>query len=91
MTGKNAPAHFHLLKEQQGEIEDEFGDSLIWQEERHNVALWLDVLNLKDESDWPNQHKWLADKLEKFDKVFRLRVQALNADDWEPPEDEDDE
>ena len=89
MTGKNAPAHFHLLKEQQGEIEDEFGDSLIWQEERPNVALWLDVLNLKDESDWPNQHKWLADNLEKLDKVFRPRVKVLNADDWEPLEDED--
>ena len=91
MTGKKAPAHFHLLKEQQGEIEDEFGDSLIWQEERHNVALWLDVFNLKAESDWPNQHKWLADNLEKFDKVFRPRVKVLNADNWEPPEDEDDE
>ena len=91
MTGKNAPAHFHLLKEQQGEVEDEFGDSLIWQEERPNVVLWLDVVNPTDESDWPNQHKWLADNLEKLDKVFRPRVKALNADDWEPPEDEDDE
>ena len=91
MTGKKAPAHFHLLKEQQAEIEDEFGDSLKWQEEHHNVALWLDVLNLADESDWPNQHKWLADNLEKLDKVFRPRVKALNADDWDPPEDEDDE
>ena len=91
MTGKNAPAHFHLLKEQQAEIEDEFGDSLKWQEEHRNVALWLDVLNLTDESDWPNQHKWLADNLEKLDKVFRPRVKALNADDWEPPEGEDDE
>ncbi len=91
MTGKNAPAHFHLLKEQQGEIEDEFGDSLKWQEEHHNVALWLDVVNLTDESTWPNQHEWLTSKLELFDKVFRPRVKALNADDWEPSEDEDDE
>lgn len=91
MTGKNAPTHFHLLKEQQGEIEDEFGGSLKWQEEHHNVALWLDVVNLTDESDWPNQHKWLADNLEKLDKVFRPRVKVLNADDWEPPKDEDDE
>ena len=91
MTGKNAPAHFHLLKEQQGEIEDEFGDSLKWQEEHHNVALWLNAVNLTDESDWPNQHKWLADNLEKLDEVFRPRVKVLNAADWEPPEDEDDE
>ena len=50
------------------------------------------MLNLTDESDWPNQHKWLADNLEKFDKVFRPRVfKGLNAADLEPPEDEDDE
>lgn len=91
MTGKNAPAHFHLLKEQCKEIENKFGDSLEWQEERHNVILWLDVVNPTDETDWLNQHEWLASKLELFDKVFRPRIKALNADDWEPPEGEDDE
>ena len=91
MTGKNALAHFHLLKEQCKEIENEFGDSLEWQEERHNVILWLDVVNPTDETDWPNQHEWLASKLELFDKVFRPYINALNAADWEPPEDEDDE
>ena len=30
-------------------------------------------------------------RLEKFNEVFRPRIKALNADDWEPPEDEDDE
>ena len=91
MTGKNASAHFYLLKEEREEIESEFGESLVWQEKIPNVMVSQGFDNLTDESDWTNQHKWIADNLEKFDKVFRPRVKALNADDWEPPEDVDDE
>ncbi|MDE0682669.1 MAG: DUF4268 domain-containing protein [Candidatus Poribacteria bacterium] len=91
MTGKNASAHFYLLKEEREKIESEFGESLIWQEKIPNVVVSQGFNNLTDETDWPNQHKWLADNLEKLDKVFRPRVKALNATDWEPPEDEDDE
>lgn len=91
MTGKNAPAHFYLLKEEREEIESEFGESLVWQEKNPNVVVSQSFENLTDESDWPNQHKWLADNLEKLDKVFRPHVKALNADNWKPLEDEDDE
>ena len=91
MTGKNASTHFYLLTEERKEIEREFGESLVWQEKIPNVVVSQSFNNLTDESDWPNQHEWLADNLENFDKVFRPRVEALNADDWEPPEDEDDE
>ena len=91
MTGQNATAHFHLLMEQREEIENEFGESLEWQEERRRVFLWQEGVNPTDEADWPNQHEWLASKLVLFDKVFRLRIKALNAADWEPSEDEDDE
>lgn len=91
MTGKNASAHFYLLKEEREEIESELGESLVWQEKIKNVMVSQGFDNLKDESDWSDQHKWFADKLEKLDKVFRPRVKALNADNWEPLEDEDDE
>ena len=89
MTGKNALAHFHLLKEQREKIESEFGKSLEWQEERRNVILWLNDVNLTDERDWFNQCEWVASKLELFNKVFRPHIKALNAADWEHPEDED--
>ena len=64
-------------------------ESLVWQEEIKNVMVSQGFDNLKDESDWPDQHKWLADKLEKLDTVFRPRVKVLNADDWELFEDRD--
>jgi len=43
-----------------------------------------------DEADWPNQHKWLACKLEKFDQVFCPRIRELNADDWQPEDKDED-
>ena len=92
IEGQDAEAHFHLLKEKQEEIESEFGESLEWEErpERKDkyISLSKSKTDLTDEAGWPNQHKWLASKLELFDKVFRPRIKALNADDWEPPEDE---
>ena len=91
-TGPNATAHFHLLKAQQEEIKSEFGESLEWEERsgqtRCRVSLRKSDTVPEDEADWPNQHKWLASKLEKFDKVFRQRIRALDATDWQP-EDED--
>ena len=89
MTGQNAIAHFHLLREQCKEIENEFGELLEWEEERCRAFLWQEDVNPTDEDDWPNQHKWLAAKLEKFDEVFRLRIKNLNAADWESPEDDE--
>lgn len=95
MKKKDATAHFYLLKEQQEKIEKEFGEPLEWDElpdtESSKISLCKENTDPTDESDWPNQHEWFASKLELFDKVFRPRIKALNADDWEPPEDEDDE
>ncbi|MDE0396278.1 MAG: DUF4268 domain-containing protein [Candidatus Poribacteria bacterium] len=95
MKKKDATAHFYLLKEQQEKIEKEFGEPLDWDElpdtESSKISLCKENTDPTDESDWPNQHEWFASKLELFDKVFRPRIKALNADDWEPLEDEDDE
>ena len=88
MFGPNAEAHFNLLIVDQAEIEDEIGElgedeQLEWREESNAVVLTKRNANPTDETDWPNQHAWLAEKLELFDKVFRQRIQALNAEDWQ--------
>ena len=93
MKKKDATAHFYLLKEQQEKIEKEFGEPLEWNElpntESSRISLRKEDTDPTDETDWANQHEWMASKLELFDKVFRPRIKALNAADWEPPEDED--
>lgn len=90
---KNATAYFHLLKEQQDEIQNAFDDPLEWDEQAgpivKKISLRKGDTDPTNEFDWQNQHEWLASNLEKFDEVFRPRIKALNAADWEPPKDED--
>ena len=92
LKGKDAEAYFHLLKEQQNDIESEFGKKLEWEELPHFkscvVALHKSGTDPQDEDDWKSQHQWLASKLTRFDKVFRQRLQELDPADWEPFEDE---
>jgi len=95
ILGNNAKSYFDLLKKDREKIENEFGGLLEWSElpenEESQVCLLKNDTDLMDEIDWQNQHEWLASNLEKFDEVFRPRIKVLNADDWEPPENEDDE
>ena len=82
IRGPNARTFFDALMEQQAEIEEEFCESLEWREkgprgDRRLRLIKADV-NPADETDWPNQHEWLATKLEKFNDVFHRRIVALN-------------
>ena len=93
IEGPNRENVFNALREQQAEIENEFGESLEWQgirgrERRDQKRLHLIKADVDpaDETDWPNQHEWLATKLEKFNEVFRPRIVALNAGAWSPLE-----
>ena len=94
LKGEHAEAYFHLLKEQQDDIEIKFGEKLEWEELPHRkscvVALHKSGANPQAEEDWKNQHEWMASRLTKFDDVFRDRLQELDPADWEPPEDVDD-
>ena len=85
--------YFYPLKEQRKEIEREFAEPLEWHEslgyEGSRIFLRKTDIDLTDETDWPNQHEWLASKLELFEKVFRPRLKALNVTNWKFLEDED--
>lgn len=88
MSGKDGPAHFHLLKGQSEEIERELGEALEWMNDRPGKGLNIvyvkkSNVDVTDAADWPNQHAWLASKLEKFNEVFRPRIMTLNAADYD--------
>ena len=93
MAGNFSKAHYHLLKEQQEEIHNEFGETLAWNElpmsERSRISLSKQNTDPSDEDDWPHQYEWLATRLERFDQVFRSRITALNAEDWIPENDDE--
>jgi hypothetical protein len=80
--GPNAKPYFYLLHEEKEEIEKEFGEQLDWRElpgkvESH-IVLVLKPADPRDRHDWPRQHAWLRDRLERFHAVFRPRVRQLD-------------
>ena len=87
-SGDNAEAYFRLLKEQQEEIHNEFGETLEWHElpenERSRISLSKADTDPLDENDWPHQYEWFTTQLEAFNTVFRERIRALDAADWIP-------
>jgi Domain of unknown function (DUF4268) len=82
LSGPNAKRHFKNLEASKSEIEADIGCELEWQElpskQASRILLRHPASNLRNKSDWPKQHRWLADTLEKFSSVFKSRVLALS-------------
>ncbi len=81
--------NFYILEKQRKKIEQEFCESLEWEElpqrSASRISLRKGIIDPTDESDWQNQHEWVISKLEKFHKkfhkVFLPRIQELNTFD----------
>lgn len=77
LSGQDAHDRYSVLEGQKSGIEQELGEALIWyapdQTLRRRIYLRKPA-DSADESDWPNQHAWLKDKLEALNSVFRDRV-----------------
>ena len=82
ISGDNANAFFRLLIEQRDEIEQEYGSELEWEElpnVRHcRISSYLGDVDTQNESDWPRQHAWLAESLNKMYGIFSSRIQELD-------------
>lgn len=85
---EQAKAFFGLLKAQKELIEKELGYPLEWEElptrRDSRIAIYRDGIDPDNESDWPQQHQWLAKRLNDLHRVLSVRVAALNADKWNP-------
>ncbi len=76
----SAQSHFHSLKAEQVAIENELGEKLYWYEgitTETQGYVGLKACDVSDETDWSDQHQWLATKFEKFVEVFRPRIEKL--------------
>lgn len=69
---------FNKLKEEQAQIEKEFGRDLLWElaNTRWNIRL-INHCDPYDSGKWETYFQWLMENLEKMDQVFRSRIQAL--------------
>lgn len=79
-------AFFHLLLEDKEAIEGEVGFALDWQElpdkTASRIAIYKDA-DPTNETGWVEQHQWLMDVVERFDRAFRPRITQLNPEDWQ--------
>lgn len=87
ISGGDAKTFFCLLQQQKDEIEREYDHPLDWQElpEKQDCRIAHDFdgdVDPFDESDWPRQHEWLADRLIAMHGVFSGHVRDLDVDDW---------
>ena len=95
MSGRDGPAHYHLLERDSDAIVSELGETPNWKEypphrNLNLVYVYKANMDVTDEADWPNQHAWMASKLKKFNEVFQPRIMTLNAADYDPLEASDD-
>lgn len=82
VTFKAPHGRYYLdrLVQQSKEVERELGEKLIWDAEDKRAQNYLGVyLNCDptDKKDWPRQHAWLADKLERLQKKIGERLKRL--------------
>jgi hypothetical protein len=77
----NAKQVFVALEAQKTTIEQALGEPLAW----HNPAASKSAkvylrrsADLQNRSDWPSQHAWLREKLEKLHRVFNPLIRQLD-------------
>jgi hypothetical protein len=72
---------YDRLEADKRSIDSALGEDMLWSEQTENTNYrvqvpWVsgDALN---EADWPRQHAWLADQVERIYRVFEPRIAAL--------------
>ena len=83
--GKNARAYFRLLEREKSNTEGELGAELEWRllPKSGRIFLNKDRTDPGSRSDWPSQHAWLAENLERFHHTFSPRIKTLDAGEYE--------
>jgi hypothetical protein len=80
LNGSDSKTNYALLYEDKDKIESEVGEGLQWlelpdkKESRIQAEHNADPL---EQSQWPEQHKWLCERLEAFHRTFAPRVKKL--------------
>jgi hypothetical protein len=77
---RNGAAYYHQLRNQRSEIDAELGEAPTWDHKEGRAACMIYYTREADPSDrstWPELVKWVREKLELLDHVFRHRIAAL--------------
>ena len=77
---QEAKAYYALVEARKAEIDSAVGEPLTWYnpDNARLCRIYMrKVCDVRDEADWPNQHAWLKEKLEKLHGVFAPLVKEL--------------
>lgn len=79
IAGEDAEERLGLLEQKKDEIERELDCQLEWGDQLptsrdRRISYYLRDVDPKDESDWPRQHEWLVEHLNKMHRAFAQRV-----------------
>ncbi len=81
VSGSKATERFRNLEKQKETIEGKLGHPPKWEElptkNASRIAYYLHNADPWNEEDWPRQHEWLAEHLNKIHEVFSERVKDL--------------
>ena len=79
---------FEQLQQEKEAINNEIGSELFWDNSSAKTIRYIRLVkkdeDIKDSKNWPNQHKWLYEKLEAFYSTFAERLKNLDEGDYEP-------
>ena len=85
LNGIHSKEQFAHLQSDLPSIEIEYGGALDWDplpnKQAARIGLSLEGANPTNETDWPRQHRWLADQLVAFNRTFRSRISRLRVED----------
>lgn len=82
MKAADSIRYFEALKEDRSDIESELEFALDWQPLHGKKACRIAItknFDPEDKSSWPEQHRWLADHLNRMHEVLAPRVRSLEA------------
>ncbi len=83
IKGEDAEDYLDSLMQKKDEIERELGYELEWGDQKaaashdRRISHYLHNTDPRNKSDWPHQHEWLVEHLNKMHRAFAQRVRDL--------------
>jgi hypothetical protein len=90
LRGQAPKVAFRALQSEKEQIERELGYPLSWEElptrQATRIAVYKDNVDVTDRSSWPEQHRWMLDRMVDFRRVFTHRVRELDIQPYDSEE-----
>lgn len=87
MGNQNSEAFYSMLEKDRDKYNKRFGAELTWRplpgKKQKHVLIRLEQADPENRKDWPNQHKWLTENLDRLHSTFAEAARNLNVDDAE--------